>query len=78
MKKIILTLIMIAPIVMVNAQTNPNSFLNDWVGPYGGVPAFADYKLKDLKPALEVAIQEKLDEISKIANNPKPATFANS
>ena len=69
---------MIAPIVMVNAQTNPNSFLNDWVGPYGGVPAFADYKLKDLKPALEVAIQEKLDEISKIANNPKPATFTNT
>ena len=69
---------MIAPTVMINAQANRNSFLNDWTGPYGGVPAFTDYKLKDLKPALEFAIQEKLNEISKIANNPKPATFANT
>ena len=69
---------MIAPTVMVNAQANRNTFLNDWTGPYGGVPAFTDYKLKDLKPALEFAIQEKLNEISKIANNPKPATFTNT
>ena len=78
MKKIILTLIMIAPAIIVNAQKNPNSFLNNWAGPYGGVPAFADYKLKDLKPAIEFSIQEKLKEIDKIANNPKPATFDNT
>ncbi len=78
MKKIILTLILIAPTVMVNAQANRNSFLNDWTGPYGGVPAFTDYKLNDLKPGIEFAIQEKLNEISKIANNPKPATFTNT
>jgi peptidyl-dipeptidase Dcp len=69
---------MIAPTVMVNAQANRNSFLNDWTGPYGGVPAFTDYKLQDLKPALEFAIQDKLNEIKKIANNPKPATFTNT
>ena len=69
---------MIAPTVMVNAQANQNSFLNDWTGPYGGVPAFTDYKLQDLKPAIEFAIKEKLNEISKIANNPKPATFTNT
>ena len=69
---------MIAPIVMVNAQANRNAFLNDWTGPYGGVPAFTDYKLTDLKPALEFAIQEKLNEVKKIANNPKPATFTNT
>ena len=69
---------MIAPIFDINAQVNQNSFLNDWSGPYGGVPAFTDYKLQDLKPALEFAIQEKLNEISKIANNPKPATFINT
>ena len=69
---------MIAPTAILNAQTNPNTFLNNWAGPYGGVPAFTDYKLKDLKPALEFAIQEKLNEIAKIANNPKPATFANT
>ncbi|MES2411413.1 MAG: M3 family metallopeptidase, partial [Bacteroidota bacterium] len=68
---------MIAPTVIVNAQ-NRNAFLNDWSGPYGGVPAFTDYKLSELKPALEFAIQEKLNEIKKIANNPKPATFTNT
>lgn len=69
---------MIAPAIIVNAQKNPNSFLNDWDGPYGGVPAFSDYKLKDLKPAIEFAIQQKLKEVDKIANNPKPATFDNT
>ncbi len=77
MKKIILSLIMIAPIV-ANAQKDPNPFLKDWSGPYGGVPAFTEYKLKDLKPAIEVAIKDKLNEIDQIANNPKPATFENT
>lgn len=77
MKRIFLTLIMIAPVI-VNAQKQTNSFLKDWTGPYGGVPAFTDYKLKDLKNAIELAIQEKLNEVSKIANNPKPATFENT
>ena len=69
---------MIASTLIINAQANRNALLNDWTGPYGGVPAFTDYKLQDLKPALEFAIQEKLTEISKIANNPKPATFTNT
>jgi len=55
-----------------------NPFLKDWAGPYGGVPAFNEYKLKDLKSAIEMSIQEKLDQIDKIANNPKPATFENT
>ncbi len=69
---------MSAPLLIVDAQTIPNAFLNNWSGQYGGVPAFADYKLNDLKPAIEMAIQEKLSEINKIANNPKPATFDNT
>jgi peptidyl-dipeptidase Dcp len=69
---------MSVPLVAVTAQNNPNAFLNDWSGPYGGVPAFANYNLKDLKPAIEAAIQEKLNEINAIASNPKPATFENT
>jgi len=69
---------MSAPLLTITAQTNPNPFLNNWTGPYGGVPAFTEYKLKDLKPAIETAIQQKLKEIDKIANNPKPATFTNT
>lgn len=63
---------------IANAQTTTNSFLKDWAGPYGGVPAFNEYKLSDLKPAIQIAIQEKLDEVNRIANNPKPATFTNT
>ena len=69
---------MSVPMLALNAQNNPNAFLNDWAGPNGGVPAFKDYKLKDLKPAIEFAIQEKLKQVDKIANNPKPATFDNT
>ena len=78
MKKIILTLLMSAPLLALDAQNNPNPFLKNWSGPYGGVPAFAAYKLKDLKPAIEAAIAEKLNELNAIANNPKPATFDNT
>ena len=78
MKKIILTLLMITPLLHLNAQKNPNAFLNNWSGPYGGVPAFKDYKIEDFKPAIEFAIQEKLNEVNAVANNPKPATFTNT
>ncbi len=77
MKKIIISLIMIAPIIAVNAQKD-NPLLKNWTGPYGGVPAFTEYKLTDLKPAIEFAIQEKLNQIDIIANNPSPATFKNT
>ncbi|MGV3697594.1 M3 family metallopeptidase [Flavobacterium sp.] len=76
MRKLILSLIMIAPII-ANAQ-DANPLLNDWTGPYGGVPDFPNYKLSDLKPAITTAIQDKLTEIEKIANNPRPATFDNT
>jgi peptidyl-dipeptidase Dcp len=78
MKKIFFTLLMSTPLVIITAQTNSNPMMNIWSGPYGGVPAFADYKVAHLKPAIEVAIQEKWIEINTIANNPKPATFQNT
>lgn len=78
MKKIIATLLMSIPIITAEAQENQNPLLKNWAGNYGGVPAFNDYKISDLKPAIKIAIQEKLDEYNKIANNPKPATFENT
>ena len=69
---------MSAPILTVTAQKNPNAFLNDWSGSYGGVPAFTAYQLRDLKPAIKAAVQEKLEEYDAIAGNPKPATFENT
>ena len=78
MKKITLILLMSIPIITAEAQNNQNPLLKNWTGNYGGVPAFNEYKIGDLKPAIKIAIQEKLDEYNTIANNPKPATFENT
>ena len=78
MKKITLILLMSIPIITAEAQNNQNPLLKNWNGNYGGVPAFNEYKIGDLKPAIKIAIQEKLDEYNTIANNPKPATFENT
>ncbi len=65
--------------LFLNAQTiNKNPLLIKWSGPYGGVPAFPDYKIADIKPALEMAIKEKLDETDAIANNKQAPTFENT
>ncbi|WP_282786998.1 M3 family metallopeptidase [Flavobacterium croceum] len=77
MKTIFVTLVLSTTIITMNAQ-NKNSLLNEWKGNYGGVPAFDQYKVSDMKEALEVAMKEKLDEVNAIANNKKPATFANT
>jgi peptidyl-dipeptidase Dcp len=78
MKKLMLTLLMSIPIVTAEAQENQNPLLKNWTGNYGGVPAFNEYKISDLKPAIKIAIEEKLEEYNTIANNPKPATFENT
>ncbi|MBF4467170.1 M3 family metallopeptidase [Flavobacterium sp. LC2016-12] len=59
--------------------TNATNFLiKKWTGSYGGVPAFNEYKVSDFKPALEFAIQEKLDQIDAIANNLEEVSFENT
>ncbi|MHA1543829.1 MAG: M3 family metallopeptidase, partial [Alphaproteobacteria bacterium] len=55
-----------------------NPLLAEWTGPYQGVPAFDTMSLNDLKPALEAAMAKNLAEVVAIANNPEPATFANT
>ena len=79
MKKIITSILITTTVLTMNAQNSKdNVLLKDWAGNYGGVPAFNLYKIADLKPALEFAMQEKLDEVNAIANNTKPATFLNT
>jgi peptidyl-dipeptidase Dcp len=79
MKKIITSILIGATVLTMNAQNiKDNPLLKDWTGNYGGVPAFNQYKISDLKSALEFAMQEKLNEVNAIANNPKPATFQNT
>ncbi|RZJ49634.1 MAG: M3 family peptidase [Flavobacterium sp.] len=55
-----------------------NPLLQKWEGPYGGVPSFDQYKVSDFKPAIEIAIQEKLDELDTIANNQEAPSFDNT
>lgn len=55
-----------------------NPLLQEWSGAYGGVPDFTKYKISDFKPAIEFAIQEKLEEIDAIANNAEEPTFDNT
>lgn len=58
------------------AATNP--LLEDWSGPYGGVPPFDRVKVSDFEPALEAAMAEYLAEVDRIANDPSPPDFENT
>ena len=55
-----------------------NPLLEQWSGPYNGVPPFNLIKEEHFLPAFEVAIQQKLEEVKKVAEDPSPATFANT
>jgi peptidyl-dipeptidase Dcp len=79
MKKIITILMIGSTMLSVNAQgSSDNPLLKKWTGPYGGVPAFNEYNISQIKPAFDVAIKERLSEIEAIANNPKAPTFENT
>jgi peptidyl-dipeptidase Dcp len=60
----------------IAAEANP--LLEEWAGPYGGVPPFDRMELDALKPALEASMTENLAEIDAIAGNPNPPTFENT
>ena len=59
------------------AAARPNPFLNASTLPFQA-PPFDRIKDSDYKPALEEGMRVNLHEIEAIANNPKPATFANT
>ena len=59
-------------------QQFDNVLLQEFKGPYGGVPAFDKMNLEDLKPALEKAMELNLKEIEAIANNSDAPTFENT
>ena len=55
-----------------------NPVFAEWTGPHGAAPAFGKVETAHFIPALEAAIAEKQAEVVAIANNPAPATFANT
>lgn len=61
----------------VNAAAT-NSLLDEWTGPYGGIPPFDKVKVSDFKSALETAMAENLKEIEYIAKTTAAPTFDNT
>ncbi len=61
-----------------NRTEAKNPLLAPWTGPWSGVPPFGRFKVSDIKPALETAMDENLAEIDRIAADPAPATFENT
>ncbi len=58
---------------------NPsNPLLQEWKGPYGGVPPFDQVKVGDFEPAVDVAMSQCRDEIYAISHNKEKATFENT
>ena len=63
---------------MSAANDAANPLLAPWTGPWGGVPPFGRFKVSDLKPALQAAMDESLAEIDRIAADPAQPTFDNT
>ncbi|WP_298371312.1 M3 family metallopeptidase [uncultured Lutibacter sp.] len=57
---------------------NDNLLLEEWTGPFGGVPAFDKMNLEDLKPALEKGMELHLNDINAITANNDAPTFENT
>ncbi len=62
----------------VQKTTMENDLLQEWTGPYGGVPAFDKMNLEELQPAMEQAMASHLQEVLMISTNPAPPTFENT
>jgi peptidyl-dipeptidase Dcp len=60
------------------AQTTGNPLLDEWQGPYGGVPPFDRIQVAQFKPALEAGMAENLVEVDRIAKDPAAPTFDNT
>jgi peptidyl-dipeptidase Dcp len=59
-------------------NTSDNVLLQEWAGPFGGVPAFDKMQLADIKPALEKGMELNLAEIDAITASTEEPTFENT
>jgi len=66
------------PAQQVAVPVPANILLADWTGPHEGVPPWHLVKPELFPQALQFGIDEQRREILAIANNPAPATFANT
>ena len=78
---ILLSVLLITAMGYAQENNQPkidNILLKEWSGPYGGVPAFDQIKLDDVKPAMLQGMDLKLEDIDAIANNTDAPTFENT
>ena len=54
-----------------------NPLVEEFEGPYGGVPAFDKMDLSLIEPAFQQAMALALEDYEKITNNTDPANFVN-
>ena len=55
-----------------------NVLLQEWKGPYQGLPAFDKMNVLDVKEAVETGMALGLEDIEAIANNTEAPTFENT
>ena len=58
------------------AEANP--LLEEWVGPYGGIPPFDVVRVEHFAPALEAVMNERIEVTKKIASNSAEPDFENT
>jgi len=83
LKTAILSSIILFTSCKENPKTNDklmsdNILLQEWTGPYEGVPAFDKMNVNAIKEAVEKGMELNLAEIETIANNEEAPTFENT
>jgi peptidyl-dipeptidase Dcp len=59
-------------------NTTDNVLLQEWKGPYQGLPAFDKMNVSDIKEAIETGMVLGLEDIAAITNNTESPTFDNT
>ncbi|MCH2655477.1 MAG: M3 family metallopeptidase [Flavobacteriales bacterium] len=73
--------LLVACVIVTSCSTKTgvdNPLLQEWTGPYGGLPAFDQIDIGDVQDAMVTAMDMSLAEIEMISNNPDEPTFENT
>ena len=73
--------LLVACVIVTSCSTKTgvnNPLLQEWTGPYGGLPDFDQIEIGDVQDAMVTAMDMSLAEIEMISNNPDEPTFENT